>query len=218
MTGERTRSISNRLAPPGFLLFAGVLIAGIAASVAVRGGWDWQGPLIGFDLAALVFLVAKARLLGDRPHQMRAQAARNDANRAGLLLLAVVIVLVILVTVGSVIAAPGGLARLDVILIVATLALAWLFANIVFALHYAHLFYLPAGSGDHRGLEVPGATEPGYWDFLYFALTLGMTFQTSDVTITGPRMRRAVLLHCLAAFIFNMGVLAFTVNALGGLS
>lgn len=218
MAGEPTQSIGNRLAPPGFLLFAGVLVAGIAASVAVRGGWDWQGPLIGFDLAALAFLIAEARLLGDRPHAMRAQAAHNDANRAGLLLLAVVIALVILVTVGSVIAAPGGLAWWDVGLIVATLALAWLFANIVFALHYAHLFYLPAGGGDHGGLEVPGTAEPGYWDFLYFALTLGMTFQTSDITITGPRMRRAVLLHCLAAFIFNMGVLAFTVNALGGLS
>jgi uncharacterized membrane protein len=29
-------------------------------------------------------------------------------------------------------------------------------------------------------------------------------------------MRRVVLGHSLAAFLFNMGILAFTVNAIGG--
>jgi uncharacterized membrane protein len=54
-----------------------------------------------------------------------------------------------------------------------------------------------------------------YWDFVYFAFTLGMTFQTSDVTITSERIRRIVTIHCLAAFFFNIGVLAFTINVLG---
>ena len=116
----------------------------------------------------------------------------------------------------TVIASPGKLGRCDVVLIVATLALAWLFANMVFTLHYAHLYYLQKDGRDQRGIEVPGVHEPGYWDFLYFAFTLGMTFQTSDVTISGPHMRRVVLGHCMAAFIFNMGILAFTVNAIGG--
>ncbi|MGV2068458.1 MULTISPECIES: DUF1345 domain-containing protein [unclassified Agrobacterium] len=44
-----------------------------------------------------------------------------------------------------------------------------------------------------------------------------MTFQTSDITITGWHMRKVVLFQCMAAFIFNMGVLAFTINALGSL-
>lgn len=42
-----------------------------------------------------------------------------------------------------------------------------------------------------------------------------MTFQTSDVTISDGRIRRVVTLHCLAAFIFNLGVIAFTINVLG---
>jgi uncharacterized membrane protein len=42
-----------------------------------------------------------------------------------------------------------------------------------------------------------------------------MTFQTSDVTITSTRIRRVVTLHCLEAFVFNLGVIAFTINALG---
>jgi uncharacterized membrane protein len=42
-----------------------------------------------------------------------------------------------------------------------------------------------------------------------------MTFQTSDVTISDERIRRVVTVHCLAAFVFNIGVLAFTINVLG---
>jgi uncharacterized membrane protein len=43
-----------------------------------------------------------------------------------------------------------------------------------------------------------------------------MTFQTSDVSITATPMRRTVLFQCLAAFLFNLGILAFTINVLGG--
>lgn len=43
-----------------------------------------------------------------------------------------------------------------------------------------------------------------------------MTFQTSDVQITSPAVRKVALLHSFAAFVFNLGVIAFTINALGG--
>ena len=42
-----------------------------------------------------------------------------------------------------------------------------------------------------------------------------MTFQTSDVEIRSRAMRRTATVHSLAAFVFNIGVLAFTVNILG---
>ena len=42
-----------------------------------------------------------------------------------------------------------------------------------------------------------------------------MAFATSDVTITETHMRKIVTVHCLAAFVFNIGVLAFTINVLG---
>ena len=64
---------------------------------------------------------------------------------------------------------------------------------------------------------MPGTQHPNYWDFLYFSFTLGMTFQTSDIAISGTHLRRVVLGHSMIAFLFNMGILAFTVNALGGL-
>ena len=67
-----------------------------------------------------------------------------------------------------------------------------------------------------RGSTFPKCDEPDYWDFLYFSYTLGMTFQTSDVDITSRHIRKVVVGHCLAAFVFNLGVLAFTINVLGG--
>jgi len=42
-----------------------------------------------------------------------------------------------------------------------------------------------------------------------------MAFATSDVVLTQTRMRRIVTIHCLAAFAFNIGVIAFTINVLG---
>jgi uncharacterized membrane protein len=102
--------------------------------------------------------------------------------------------------------------------LVATLLIVWLFANSVYTLHYAHAYYLPdkATGGDAGGLEFPGRASPTYFDFAYFAFTLGMTFQTSDVAVTAPALRRAVLLHSGTAFLFNIGVIAFAINVIGG--
>jgi uncharacterized membrane protein len=206
----------RHIAPVRFLIFAAVLAA--VSGAAYSGGGDARTALLlGFDAAAFVFLGSILPLLSSDADRMRQRSRDNDANRAGLLAISALLSLVILFTVGALIADPGSLGRRDVVLIVATLVLAWLFANMVFTLHYAHLFYLQAKGRDLGGLEVPGSKEPDYWDFLYFAFTLGMTFQTSDVSVTGAHMRRVVLGHCMAAFLFNMGILAFTVNALGGL-
>lgn len=208
-------AVGKHIAPVRFLIFPVVLVAVLAG--ALSAGIDPRAAfLLGFDAAALVFLCTVMPLFRADADQMRRRAEDNDANRIGLLAITVLLSLVILFAVGTLIASPGHLGRTDVILIVTTLALAWLFANMVFTLHYAHLYYLQKDGRDQRGIEVPGVHEPGYWDFLYFAFTLGMTFQTSDVTISGAHMRRVVLGHCMAAFIFNMGILAFTVNAIGG--
>lgn len=208
-------TVGRHIAPVRFLIFPVVLVAALAAAFAA--GVDPRAAfLLGFDAAALVFLCTVMPLFRADAEQMRRRAEDNDANRIGLLAITVLLSLVILFAVGTLIASPGHLGRADVVLIVATLALAWLFANMVFTLHYAHLYYLQKDGRDRRGIEVPGVHEPGYWDFLYFAFTLGMTFQTSDITISGAHMRRVVLGHCMAAFIFNMGILAFTVNAIGG--
>lgn len=209
-------SIGKRIAPKRFLVFGAILVLATVAACTI-GAEARIALLIGFDAAAVVFLGAALPLLRADAAAMRRTSEHNDANRPALLAITVLLSMVILVAIGTLVARPESPHWADITLIVATLILTWLFANTVFTLHYAHLFYLQSAGKDQRGLEVPGVQDPSYWDFLYFSFTLGMTFQTSDVTIQGAHIRRVVLAHCMAAFLFNMGILAFTINALGGL-
>ena len=215
--------LGNRVAPVRFLVFFALLAAGIAI-LSPTIGWR-HGTMLAFDIAAATFLVSLWPLLQTAHAQtMRQHAERNDANRALLLAISVAVSLVVLVAVFSELQEKVSSRPSTIPLIIATLSLAWLFSNMVYALHYAHAFYTPAdpdGAGereDHGGFDFPRTKEPNYWDFIYFSFTLGMTFQTSDTALTNTRMRRITTLHCLAAFVFNLGVLAFTINVLGSSS
>lgn len=213
---EHSWSIGNRIAPARFLLFAAVMTGAIWAAIPPLG--PRHGVMAGFDIAALVFFAACIPLLSHESEKMRVAACRNDANRVVLLLLTTAVSFVVLAAVATELMQGDARHPWTLALILGTLALSWLFSNLIYALHYAHQFYSDANGGDARGIEFPGTKEPDYWDFLYFAICLGMTFQTSDVSITDGRIRRTVTLHCLAAFVFNLGIIGFTINVLGGSS
>jgi uncharacterized membrane protein len=100
----------------------------------------------------------------------------------------------------------------------ATLLLSWLTMHTLFALRYAHEFYTHTQpDAPDGGLIFPGEPAPDYWDFMYFALVLGMTFQVSDVQITGRKLRRLATAHGVLAFIFNTALVALSVNLAAGL-
>ena len=58
----------------------------------------------------------------------------------------------------------------------------------------------------------PGSRDPDYLDFAYYAFVVGMTSQVSDVAVTSRQMRRLTLLHAALAFVFNISVLALSIN------
>jgi uncharacterized membrane protein len=209
----KPRTIGNMIAPPRFLAFLAVLA--IASFVATRLLHGWTvGAMAGFDVAALVFLASCLSLLSTREAaEIREHAIENDANRHLLLALTGIVMAVLLIAIAAETIGhnPEPFTKT---LIIATLALAWLFSNMVYALHYAHLVYMKPDVGC-SGLDFPGTEVPVYWDFVYFAFTCGMAFATSDVQITDQHIRKVVTVHCLAAFAFNIGVLAFTINVLG---
>ncbi len=199
------------------MLFLVLLIAGSLAY------WQWAGTgsateaaAMGFDLAAVVFMLSIIPLLRDsNADRLRIHAAQNDANRVLVLVVTTIVTTAVLAVIAGELpraqaGEPFAMARL-----VGTLTLTWLFANTVYAMHYAHLYYSDCDGGDRKGLEFPDEDLPDYLDFIYFSFTQGMTFQTSDVQITGREIRRVSTLHSLAAFVFNIGVVAFTINALG---
>ena len=191
-----------------FVITSGVLIAtGMRITNAV---------LLGFDLGALVLLGILARLFNHSPPtRMRRQARMQDTGRWGTLWSGIVLSSVVLVALSNELhaAKAGGLSA--VVIGVSSVVLTWLFLNTLFAMHYAHGFYGDFGD-KHTGLEFPETPEPDYWDFAYFSIVIGMTFQVSDVQITSRYLRRVVLLHSVIAFFFNVFIIAITVNIVAG--
>jgi len=58
---------------------------------------------------------------------------------------------------------------------------------------------------------------PNYSEFAYFSFVLGMTFQVSDVQITSRAIRRLALFHSIAAFLFDIVVVALSVSVIGSM-
>ena len=211
-----------------FWLFVATM-ALVAAAAALWHITAERAVLLGFDAGTLVFIAATLSLMhGSETDDMRQRARANDPDAHVLIAVSMLIVLVVLVAVvveltGAVAAAGTGLAIAG-----ATILLAWLFTNLLFALHYAHRFYAPGDAGDEPsrgdggeqdtgGLQFPGDEMPVYSDFVYFSFVLGMTFQVSDVAITSRSLRRFALIHALAAFLYDIIVIALTVSVVGGL-
>jgi len=205
-------TIGNRIAPWRFIMFAIVLFVGAVPASAWLGNYP-VGIIAAFDFAAVIFLASCATLLTiTDPARIETIANEKDANRTVLLVITGIVMAVLLIAVASETIGrhPEPLTK---ILIIMTLIIAWLFSNTVFALHYAHMGYITPEAGC-SGFRFPGTPDPLLWDFVYFAFTCGMAFATSDVEVTDQRIRKVVAFHCLAAFAFNIGVLAFTINLL----
>src|SRR5438045_9266073 len=132
----KLQTIGNMIAPPRFLAFMVLLIAGTIAGGEWLHGWA-LASMAGFDVAAFVFLASCISLLGTREAAaIREQAARNDPNRIGLLVITGIVMAVLLIAIA---AEPVGknAAPFTNALSIATLARACLARNAVFALHYA---------------------------------------------------------------------------------
>lgn len=182
-----------------------------AASIGAYAVARMAGLPAGVALAANVFFVSYlAFALHALARFEPAQLAEDDEDLP--------VALIFLITLA---AAGTSLAALFVMVnasdrpapftLLATLAavpLGWLTVHIMAATHYAHLYWTGA-----RGLAFPETDRPAGIDFIYFALTIGMTAQTSDVAVTTPRMRRLVTLHGVVSFFFNTVILAAIVNA-----
>ena len=174
-----------------------------------------------WDIGSVTLLLMMATMLM-RPGDDAAMARRAEAQQEGewtvfaITLAGVVVSFAALTTVLSVAKdMPHGAERdLYVGVVAATLLLSWLVTHLVFALRYAHEYYgREDGVRDvDGGLDFPGGQPPDYWDFIYFSLVMGMTFQVSDVQITSRKLRRLATLHGLIGFLFNTVIVALTVN------
>ena len=191
----------------------GVLAVAVMTTPAA---WDWQMRVaVAWDASASVFLVltlARLRRARTADAIRRRAAALDQAGAAVLplsLLAAAASVFVIVVETAD----GGKPTTAEALFSIGTIAVSWLFTHVIFALHYAHGYYAPDEDGaDREGLIFPGETAPDDWDFLHFALVIGVAAQTADVQIASKRLRRLSTVHSLMAFLFNTVILALAVN------
>ncbi len=173
--------------------------------------------LVAFDLAGLVFIATCINLWRNgTATRIRNEAERDDANQGLLLVLTGVISAAVLIALTALVSDPGVKAPYSAALLVGTLAISWSFANLIYSFHYARLFYGSEHGGDFGGLDFPGDDDPEFSDFVNFAFVIGMTSQTADIAITHAKFRRVATAHGLFAFVFNLGILALTINVLAG--
>lgn len=167
--------------------------------------------LAGADTLFLIYLALTARIVGRTgPEDLRRHAEEEDEGVALILFLAA---LAVAVSVGAIFLVLNGdessLAARLVALV--SLPLGWATIHTLMAFHYARLHYRAQEKG--QGFAFPGKGDPDAWDFLYASFTIGMTAQVSDTEVTTRPLRRAVLVHGVASFFYNTGILALAVNA-----
>lgn len=198
-----------------FVICAAIFVA-LAVALSCIGTRPDRSILLAFDIAAVIFLAATVVMFSRSDTQsIRSRARKEDEGYWGFLLGSAAVAIVALVALAMELHASKHTGGLQIALAVCSVIVAWLFMNTIFALHYAHEFYGDSG-GKHAGLEFPRSTEPDYWDFVYFAFVIGMTFQVSDVQIGARTIRHVALAHSVIAFFFNVIVIAVSVNIVDG--
>jgi len=182
-------------------------------AVRVLAGWDAG--------AAVLLVVVWAIVLTADPRETRRRAAASDPGRRAVWVV-VVLASAIGLFAGAVVMRHAGTidpARRHLLIGLCLLAVmtAWVLTHSVFTLRYAHLYYRSDDQKDGEGgLDFLGKGPPSDLDFAYFSFTIGMCFQVSDVGVSSPQMRRAVLSHALLSFVYNTAILALSLNLLVG--
>lgn len=196
-----------------------MLVAGLIGSVATGLLWAWgYAPLVGWDVAALVFMVWVWLAIGSMGASATAtHATREDPGSAASNVLVVVASVASLGAVGFVLiqagSAQGARQNLLALLGLVSVAVSWFSVHTLFTLRYARLYY----TGKDGGVSFNQPTPPCYLDFAYLAFTLGMTFQVSDTNLEAPEIRHTALRHALLSYLFGAVILAGTINLLAGL-
>jgi uncharacterized membrane protein len=203
----------------GRLLVATAAGAYVALACPSSGGLAVRG-LAGWAAAALVMsglgwsIIARAS-----PERTRRYAAADDPGRTAVWIIVLIAGVVSLFGAGIVLrrahAVTPHARDLLAALSMLAVAAAWLLTHTAYTLRYAHLYYRDDAEGE-GGLAFPGTDSPCYFDFAYFAFTIGMCFQVSDVSISSPQIRRAVLSHSTLSFVYNTFILALTLNLVLG--
>lgn len=203
------------------------VLAFVLSAIVFSGLEASTRAIVCWDLTCLWFLgLTLSHMRTQTLPDLKAHVAANDEGQG-------IIVTVVMIAAAASLWAVGlelslakdvhGVAKdLRVGLALSTVALSWFTTQMIFALHYAHAYYAPDRTTPEEddvigGLNFPGDEEPDNWDFVHFAVVIGVASQTADIAFTAKRLRRIGTVHGVISFTFNTAVLALTINLLAGL-
>jgi uncharacterized membrane protein len=181
--GYRSAKTRHFLSPQratGRLVIA--LAVGALAMLATPGSPAWQlRSMVGWDATALALLGQSWQiLLRSDARTTELRAGDEDPGGFAVFVIAVLSSLFSLFAATLVLRLMRGesCANFWVVLALVSVALSWLVTHTAYTFRYAHLYYTGKING---GLAFPGGETPCDMDFAYYAFTLGMCFQVSDV-------------------------------------
>jgi uncharacterized membrane protein len=208
---HRSRRYHRRLV---VMLVVGIVVAGVLVAVglgvwAASAGW---AAACAFYVGSMwpVIIAADAERTAQIATREDPRRTVGDVLLVGAALAGVVVLVVVLAIARSL---HGTEQTIVAVFGCVSVALSWLLVQTLFTLRYAELYY----SGPDGGIDFNQQAPPRYSDFAYFAVTVGMTYQVSDTSISTGRIRSTTLRHALLSFFFGTVVIASVVNLVAGL-
>jgi uncharacterized membrane protein len=200
---------------------------GVLITLMLSPSLQAEIPLLaGWDIGILSYLgLISLSILSATPEQTLNLARVREPNSATILAVVVIIACSSIFIIGFMLidikTTPQPQLLIQIWLSLIAILCSWLLTHTMFALHYARVFYNEADELNLEkyvgGLEFPTDEPPDYFDFLYFAFTISMTSQTSDISITSRTLRRLVLAQEFVSFFFYSIIIATIVNTVASL-
>ncbi len=192
-----------------------ILLSPILVWAFLPETFDRQRVLILFSIALWIEIVLAISLYApSKVDVFKHQAKTEDSGPIFILIFEIFIVVLCfglaIPEIAELRKAKYGLPHAQTALATSTIVGTWLLLHLAFAIHYAKHYY--ASEEQKTCITFPGDQEPDFWDFVYFAFTIGIALQTSDVTIRSRLIRRTVLAHTFFSFFYNVVILAIAVN------
>jgi uncharacterized membrane protein len=204
----------------------GVALAAGLAALALPLSTSWEFRVVtAYAVGITVLFALTCRIVSwPRREEMQSFARQQDHPRWGPLVgagLLSLVSLALLVYLLHVVTHQAPLHRsMHLLVSLYAVTVTWGTLHMAFAANYAVLYYAPSPEQPERpagGLEFPDTDlTPDYWDFVYFAFTIAMCYQTSDVALTRPEMRRYTILHAVLAYFYGVGILSLLIAVVAG--
>ena len=196
-----------------------LLVSIVVGGAVAAGIWSERptaAPLAGWAIGAGLFVMWTWLALWPMDNAAtEAHASREEPTRFGAF------VIVLLAAFVSLIGIVEVLTRKDaVLLFIALLSVvaSWAAIHTMYATHYARMYFGGDGvsentqKGDGPLIDFHQSESPRYSDFVYVAITVGMSYAISDTDVGSSRLRRTLVFHALLSYFFGTVIVALLIN------